>query len=357
MVSFLTKLRTSSVPPMGTEDSISSSNFEYSFAVVYTGPPLNHSIPEIPTFKVDQVPIASIAPSLSHDINVPVIQPLGKLHHKNKLKHKRTTSDSTVYPNLESHVVEIEASESDVRVHVHVDLNEYENGVVDDVPTNSETTESGSSSGIGFRTSEICSISEEEETVKTKHVKQPSAVTFCDPDSNCVVEIESDEYFDSRNVSVPVKAHAARPGKKGSCYKCLKGNSLTEREVCIVCSAKYCRYCVIKAMGAMPEGRKCVGCIGYGIDESKRRKLGKCSRMMKQLWSENIVDQIMKDERLCEANQIPAELIQVNSQRLNREQLKLLLHCAHPPKDLKPGSYWYDKASGFWGKVKNLCST
>ncbi|XP_058724102.1 extra-large guanine nucleotide-binding protein 1-like [Vicia villosa] len=352
MVSFLRKFRTSSVPPMETEDSINSSNFEYSFAVVYTGPPLDHSIPEIPTFKVDQVPIASIAPSLSHDFKVPVIQPLGKLHHKNKLKHKRATSDSTVYPNSESHVVEIEASESDVHVHVHVDLNEYESGVVDDVPTNSDTTESGSGSGsgLGFRTSEICSISEEEEEiVKTKHVKQPSAVTFCDPDSNCVVEIESNEYFDSRNVSVPVKPHAIRPAKKGSCYRCLKGNSLTEREVCIVCSAKYCRYCVIKAMGDMPEGRKCVGCIGYGIDESKRRKLGKCSRMMKQLWSENI-DQIMEYERLCEANQIPPELIQVNSQRLNREQLKLLLHCAHPPKDLKPGSYWYDKASGFWGK-------
>ncbi|CAJ2674240.1 unnamed protein product [Trifolium pratense] len=352
MVSFLRKLRTSSVASMEETElsnSISSSNYEYSFAVVYTGPPLNHSIPEIPTFKIDQIPIASIAQK-THDFNVPVIQPLGKLHHKNKQnKHKKPTSDSTVYPNLESHhVVEVETSKTDVNVNVDVnvgvdvDLTSCE--VVDDVPKNSDTIESESSLLSG--SCEICSISEEfeeDETVRTKHVKQPSAVTFRDPESNYA---ESGKLFDC----VSLKPHAIRPGKKGSCYKCLKGNSLTEREVCIVCSAKYCRNCVIRAMGSMPEGRKCIGCIGYGIDENKRRNLGKCSRMMKQLLSELIVDQVMKVERLCEANQIEPKLVEVNLQSLNKEELKLLLNCKNPPKELKPGAYWYDKSSGFWGK-------
>jgi hypothetical protein len=358
MVSFLRKLRTSSVPSIEeteNNNSISSSNYEYSFAVVYTGPPLNHSIPEIPTFKIDQIPIASIAhKTLSHDFNVPVIQPLGKkLHHKNKQhRHKKTTSDSTVYPNLDSHhVVQVETSKTDVNVNVDVDLTSCE--VVDDVhvPTSSDTIESESC--LGSNSCEICSISEESEddvTVRTKHVKQPSAVTFRDPESNYVLETESGEFFDN----VSLKSHAIRPGKKGSCYKCLKGNSLTEKEICIVCSAKYCRNCVIRAMGSMPEGRKCVGCIGYGIDENKRRKLGKCSRMMKQLLSELIVDQVMKVERFCEANQIQPKLVEVNLQSLNREELKLLLNCKNPPKELKPGSYWYDKSSGFWGKVKIL---
>ncbi|MCI17845.1 extra-large GTP-binding protein, partial [Trifolium medium] len=155
MVSFLRKLRTSSVTSMEETEhsnSISSSNYEYSFAVVYTGPPLNHSIPEIPTFKIDQIPIASIAQK-THDFNVPVIQPL----------------------------VEVETSKTDVNVNVNVDVDLPSCEVVDDVdvPTNSDTIDSESDLGSG--SCEICSISEEseaDEKVRTKHVKQPSAVTF-----------------------------------------------------------------------------------------------------------------------------------------------------------------------------------
>ncbi|XP_014521427.1 extra-large guanine nucleotide-binding protein 1 isoform X1 [Vigna radiata var. radiata] len=360
MASLLRKLRPSSVPvaAVKTEDSISSS-YEYSIAMLYNGPPLCYSIPEIPAFKIDQIPVATIAPLSHDDFSVPVIQPLSK--SLNKRKQNPCSADSAVPPNLDSRATGsaplLSGTDGD-------DM--YESLETLKVPcardgailnTTLDTTESGPASGSGsgstslFASSDgICSLGEEEQATSPKHVKRVSAVTFCDPESNYMMESDSDEFGDSQVESVPVMERAVRPGKKGSCYKCLKGNRFTPKEVCIVCSAKYCRSCVVRAMGSMPQGRKCVTCIGYRIDERKRRKLGKSSRMMKQLLSEFIVAEVMDNEKSCEENQIPPELVFVNSQPLDREQLLLLLNCRNPPKHLKPGSYWYDKASGFWGK-------
>ncbi|KAL2347867.1 hypothetical protein Fmac_001867 [Flemingia macrophylla] len=359
MASLLRKLRASSVPPVGVETEGSISSYEYSLAVVYTGPPLSCSIPEIPAFKIDQIPVATIAPLSRDDFSLPVIQPVGKVHSKSKQNLPATDSTNPLCLNF--HAMKSSPSPSPVpdstcggNMHESPDtlkMPEDRDGIF--LPTTSDATGSGSTS-LFASSDEISSFREDEQTPSPKHVKRVSAVTvtFCDPESNYTIETESDGFGGSRFEGVPVMApaRAARPGKKGSCYRCLKGNRLTQKEVCIVCSAKYCRSCVIKAMGSMPQGRKCVACIGHRIDESKRRKLGKSSRMMKRLLSELIVAQVMRDERSCEANQIPPELVCVNLEPLNREELLLLLKSPNPPKQLKPGSYWYDKASGFWGK-------
>ncbi|KAH9656473.1 Extra-large guanine nucleotide-binding protein 1 [Citrus sinensis] len=214
-------------------------------------------------------------------------------------------------------------------------------------PANSESTESDVSSHSV--SSEVFSCKEEgfnkEET--PGHVRKPSVVTFRDPDPSDAVYEESD-YLEVE--SIHERPKAVRPGKKGSCYRCLKGNRFTEKEVCIVCGAKYCSNCVLRAMGSMPEGRKCVTCIGFSMDDSKRRNLGKCSRMLKRLLTETEVKQIMRSEISCKANQLPPERVFVNGEHLSQKELVILLSCPNPPKKLNPGTYWYDKVLGFWGK-------
>ncbi|XP_021725447.1 extra-large guanine nucleotide-binding protein 1-like [Chenopodium quinoa] len=196
-----------------------------------------------------------------------------------------------------------------------------------------------SSSLSSFRTGECKSMPHND-------VKRP-IVTFRDSDSYDDV----DEELVYREVERlrPMKEALPR-SKKGVCYRCLKGNRFTEKEACIVCNAKYCSNCVLKAMGSMPEGRKCVACIGYSIDESKRENLGKCSKILKRLLNDLEIRQILKAEKLCDVNQLPPEYICVNGKPLCHEELLLLQTCLNPPKNIKPGNYWYDKVSGLWGK-------
>ncbi|CAH8320249.1 unnamed protein product [Eruca vesicaria subsp. sativa] len=301
----------SPIPKKDDHDNISSDDsnsfqIDYSFANEYKGP-LIANLPRADPVEIDQIPTALPVSfsSLSPAVSYPVVQPLVKVTKK---KNKKNGS------------VESVACPSVVLKPHHVV---------------SGSSSSSSSSG------EVREVSLEEGNENRVRFLVPSEDSEDD---------ESSYFYDGESVAAPTP-RAERKGKKGSCYRCLMGNRFTEKEVCIVCHAKYCCSCVRRAMGAMPEGRKCVTCIGLSIDESKRGSLGKGSRMLKRVLTDSELKQVMSDEISCRANQMPSRLIAVNGKPLSEDELFMLQNCPNPPKKLKPGDYWYDKVAGYWGKV------
>ncbi|XP_050232560.1 extra-large guanine nucleotide-binding protein 1-like [Mercurialis annua] len=389
------------VPPITSkEDDDSNHEYSYSFADEYSGPLITHQIPRALPVNVSQIPVAAkvASPSMLSDLPLPVIHPI---------KSKSTDHKPPKVPKLVKNEVlsrkdvpcESSCRNEGSKIVDFVDSGECKPNSLDGIVNGDECRESSSrlesassnecrtglpgriqssdnvcdndSIGVAGRDfedymnptnfdsieSDVTSVSVSSEIFSGReddgieeaphHVRRPS-VTFREPETSSGDEEESDlSDFESE---MPVREMAVRPGKKGTCYRCLKGNRFTEKEICIVCGAKYCSKCLLRAMGSMPEGRKCVSCIGQRIYEMKRERLGKSSRMLKQLLPKLEVRNIMKAERSCEVNQLPPELVYVNRQRLSQQELFLLQTCQHPPKMLKPGYYWYDKVSGFWGK-------
>lgn len=324
---------------------------EFSIAVEYRGPPVGYDIPRAIPIEIDSIPVAAVASVAVSDgvSTLPVVHPLLSPSTIKKFPSpvrgtavgsptsviafepsgEVGTSGALVASSGEVGGSEIVPSSSDLRAS--------ESSWCDIVPER-PSTDSVLSSDFGSPTADIdCYTEDEDEEGFDGEGRRPAFVTF----------------EDSAESSGPVGVAEAVPElavKKGACYRCLQGSRFTEKEACLVCNAKYCSRCVLRAMGSMPEGRKCVGCMGSPIEESRRERLGKSSRLLKRLLSSLEVQQVLKAEKECEANQLRPDFVCVNGRKLGPEEMVLLQSCSCPPTKLKPGYYWYDKVAGFWGK-------
>ncbi|XP_049407261.1 extra-large guanine nucleotide-binding protein 1-like [Solanum stenotomum] len=347
------------------EDNYEEFDVEYSFAEEYSGPPVSYDIPQVVPVDVHRIPTASVvatAAMLSRNLSLPVIEPILKSDSKLIKNQKSKESD------LESEYVEndhayrgsdgIESSGTLGFSDSHDNSRELSGSsdVEDLVDECKEEVRFGSHpSSVGLEPEkpilsspdvalEVLSCEDYDDEVAGNQGCRTAVVTFCETQSS---DVSTDSDEDEPGM-FPEKPIVSSDSKK--CFRCHKGKRFTEREVCIACGAKYCINCVLRAMGAMTEGRKCITCIGYRINESKRDSLGKCSAMLKRLLSKWQMDEIMELEKSCQANQLPPHLVSVNGKRLSLRELVDLQSCAYPPKKLRPGNYWYDKVSGLWGK-------
>ncbi|XP_074275376.1 extra-large guanine nucleotide-binding protein 1-like isoform X2 [Silene latifolia] len=391
--------------------SMSGNDFLYDFdpdisiALEYTGSPVNHtSIPKVLPLDISRIPTAKAAVSLAllNHLSLPVVEPVNYKSHStvNDLKlgswaahsGRYSCSDGSDNGYSDGGFDEIESvKEFDENGKNGGKLDEQEGlpkcgyGIIESSgslgftstrdhshefsessdmletpldchescmsPSNCNSVDESGSTARGL-SGVVCYEDEEEESdgehLECRRKKRKPTVTFCDQDSDEMIGREESLSVDEgvfRERPVPQK-----PAKRGMCYHCHKGNRFTEKEACLVCDAKFCVHCIIKAMGSMPEGRKCIDCSGFPIDDSKRHLLGRCSRVLRRLLKAEEVKQIMYNEISCPANQLPPECIYVNGSPLCMQELMELRSCSNPPTNLKPGNYWYDRTSGLWGK-------
>ncbi|ESW24644.1 hypothetical protein PHAVU_004G147400 [Phaseolus vulgaris] len=329
-------------------------HLDYSIAVEYEGPPVAYDVPKVDPLEIGTaasgvaVPIrtASIVSDHNASASIPVAMPVhprfsrfGRVRNggfdrpppppqKSPVESRRSSSVSRSQLQFDSHSGEV-VYRSDYSGEMNVDdgaSSASEVSAQHSPPNSAPVPRGGSGAG-----------------------KRPTTVTFHTPrDSE---DDDGDDFPSPRSVATsPVGASPSRNKKRWICSRCGNSNRLKEKEACLVCDSRYCSNCVLKAMGSMPEGRKCVSCIGKPIDESKRPILGKCSRMLSKVCSSLEINQIMKAEKECPANQLRPEQLIVNGRQLRQEELAEILGCSIPPQKLKPGRYWYDKDSGLWGK-------
>ncbi|XP_068634312.1 extra-large guanine nucleotide-binding protein 3-like isoform X2 [Aristolochia californica] len=307
--------------PPGASLSAAQLNLDYSIAIEYDGPPVSYELPRVVpvNVKYPKIPTAAVVEPLPDsqrsavNSTTPVIEPI-------RLPISQITGLTDSPP--QSPRVSM-SSESVVSVL-----------------QNAEFSCSGSPNSA-------LSIPNSPPKPAPTEVRRATVVAFGtrnEKSSRSKDIVEEPIYTEYVGVMKEKK-------KRKVCYRCGKVK-WESKESCVVCDARYCSSCVLRAMGSMPEGRKCVTCISKPIDESKRSKLGKPSRMLNYLLSPLEVQQIMKAEKECSANQLRPEQIIVNNLQLNQEEMAELHGCSMPPRKLKPGRYWYDKELGLWGKER-----
>ncbi|XP_042402039.1 extra-large guanine nucleotide-binding protein 1-like isoform X1 [Zingiber officinale] len=335
--------------PSSAEADPEAEASSYSFAAVYDGPPLPYALPRALPVDVERIPFAALAPVTAGPVSLPVVLPLPS--PKNPTPLLSSSSPTSVIENYAAVAaapdsdalgsdgsLEILSSET-ADVSGTVRFSEEFGGAHDRLSTESPL----SSPASAFRSC-ASEIEEADESSDTPAWRAP-IVTF--------QESGQSNYSTTPAVgTTPVANSEGLRIKKGACYSCSRGNRFTEKESCLACGAKYCGRCVLTTMGmgSMPEGRKCISCIGYPILESNRERLGKSSRLLKRLLSDLEIELLMEAEKNCKSNQLRPEDIRVNGKRLNLEEMFLLQSCPRPPPKLNPGYYWYDKLSGYWGK-------
>ncbi|KAL1801864.1 hypothetical protein ACET3Z_030511 [Daucus carota] len=311
-------------------------NSEYSFATEYTGPLVSYDVPCVAPVHVDRIPIAASisTPDRTKNMTLPVVQPVARVNSV-KLSKKGLLGDASSMSVTHSNELDV-ARVLDVSKRHGIDFR-----VVNVIDTSGE---------LEFLETEECIHRNLNRCASSGTLGfSGSHETSCELSESSGMESLHEDKYDGASFKGHEQEAVKCTVKKGSCHRCLVRIRFREKEVCIVCSAKYCSSCVLRAMGSMPEGRKCITCIGCRIDESKRSTLGKSSRMLRRLLTDSRAKEIMRHEISCAVNQIPPELVIVNGKPLCHEELVQLLGCPNPPRKLKPRKYWYDKQSGLWG--------
>ncbi|KAF8036322.1 hypothetical protein BT93_C2138 [Corymbia citriodora subsp. variegata] len=307
-------------------------HLDYSIAVEYDGPPVPYDVPRVDPVEIAES-VSARSPPLADLSAIPVAAPIAP-----KIPRFGRPGNGVAFKD--SPPVESQRASSVSRAQLEPEYEaEGESGDLFSGDLGALDANNGEAGG------------------ENAEPRRAAVVTFTTPRDSEYSEEDQEEANNSSSSPVSTAATESpavakkAPRKRGLCSRCGKRNRLKEREVCLVCDARYCGNCLLKAMGSMPEGRKCVSCIGKPIDEAKRSGLGKCSRILGRVCSPLEVRQIMKAERECAANQLRPEQLVVNGRLLRQDELAEILGCPIPPQKLKPGKYWYDKDSGLWGKM------
>lgn len=310
--------------PAGASLHLNEEEIEFSIAIEYEGPPISCDLPRAIPVDIKSIPVANVVSPDSNAKNLvlPIVQPI--------ITKKKPPQEVIASPV------------SVIVFRGNSELSDECNEVGGEDSDHSQQLSSEAGSSSQYVSTEISSVD-----VSPRHVRRVSIVSAQETSGTSV---HSDSNFTDSDFHTQTRIPPDVKIDNGLCYKCTKKIWFREKEICLVCNAKYCASCVLEAMGSMPEGRKCRSCIGYPIDESKRRTLGKCSRLLKRLLSKSEIRQLKDAEKFCEANQLQAKLVYINGKRLSPEELILLQNCPKPPTKLKPGRYWYDNVAGFWGK-------